>query len=471
MTKITLFLLFFCQLVFTQQSDKEKGSWDKSEYSGERSEKDIRMALLSKSFSWLSGSPADNEKLSVGKTAQFFGFVSLRYSSGRAAQRGAIGRAFYDLATVSQRNLLLKAVKEEDKTLKEWWAKRSQILRVLEAHLYTGESIKLSQLNVLAKEFGWLNSKSALFEAKAFAALEDSLTKEQWAQLSAFRKNPDLTNSGSRKKKIKSGTLSKEQSAQFEDLFAKCFTWLTGTMKDNQVIPLGQPAQFFGFVSIRHKSGHGASRGKISKEFAKILNDSQNKLVNQAVMEITPWVKKFLSTRNELLLELDKLRKKPAEFNFTTFKKLSEDLGILEIQCAVIEAQTYHKIRKTMSELQSQKMMELRSNYVLDSKQMENLSMNQRGEKVFTLCAACHSKNSQLAPDLKGIFNSPVAEKNYQYSTALKEYAKNGKWTAEKLNSFLKSPMKTIPGTKMAFQGLLNEKDRVAVIEYLKNLR
>ena len=38
------------------------------------------------------------EKLSVGKTVQFFGFVSLRYSSGRTAQRGSRGGAFYNLA-------------------------------------------------------------------------------------------------------------------------------------------------------------------------------------------------------------------------------------------------------------------------------------------------------------------------------------------------------------------------------------
>ena len=41
------------------------------------------MAMFSKGFAWLSGSPADNEKLSVGKTAQFFGFVAVRYASDR----------------------------------------------------------------------------------------------------------------------------------------------------------------------------------------------------------------------------------------------------------------------------------------------------------------------------------------------------------------------------------------------------
>ena len=56
-------------------------NWNQSEYSGTRTAKDVSMAMYSKGFAWLSGSPADNEKLSVGKTAQFFGFVAVRYAS------------------------------------------------------------------------------------------------------------------------------------------------------------------------------------------------------------------------------------------------------------------------------------------------------------------------------------------------------------------------------------------------------
>ena len=76
-----------------------RNNWNQSEYSGTRTAKDVSMAMYSKGFAWLSGSPADNEKLSVGKTAQFFGFVAVRYASGRVAQRGELGRAFHDLAT------------------------------------------------------------------------------------------------------------------------------------------------------------------------------------------------------------------------------------------------------------------------------------------------------------------------------------------------------------------------------------
>ena len=83
--------------------DGRAGSdWEQSEYGSNRSTKDLRTAYASKAFAWLSGSPADNEKLSIGKNAQFFGFVALRYESGRAANRGAIGRAFFPTTTDTQ---------------------------------------------------------------------------------------------------------------------------------------------------------------------------------------------------------------------------------------------------------------------------------------------------------------------------------------------------------------------------------
>ena len=58
---------------------KDPDTWSAEEYSGLRGEKDLQAALASKGFTWITGSPADNEKLSVGKNAQFFGFVALRY--------------------------------------------------------------------------------------------------------------------------------------------------------------------------------------------------------------------------------------------------------------------------------------------------------------------------------------------------------------------------------------------------------
>ncbi len=455
---------------------KKKGQrgndWNKSEYSGRHSAKDISMALYSKGFAWLSGSPADNEKLSIGKNAQFFGFVAVRYQSGRVAKRGELGRAFYELATPEQRAIMLEAVKAEEAPLAAWWETRSKIMRILEHHLYTGEAIDQEKIASLAREFGWLNAEVALHEARAYAAVEDLLTKEQWKILRAIRKDPALAAKAKKDRgRIRHEELSRELSAQYEDLFAKAFTWLTGTMDDNEVIPLGQPAQFFGFVSIRHKSGHGASRGKISKQFQQVLNSKQQGIVRKATNQLVPIVSSFKSKRREFLREMDKLRKAPETFSFERYKSIATELGLLEIKAAIAEAEAYQKIRASLSEKQDNAMMAIRSEYILDSKSMEKMDTLQRGETLYNLCQSCHA-TPQIAPTLRNIFKSPIANvRGYDYSDAMKQSAKEHSiWNEDTLDGFLAGPSKYTPGTKMGFQGLLNEEERNAIIEYLKSL-
>lgn len=455
-----------------QRQGKGSNDWNQSEYSGRHSAKDISMALYSKGFAWLSGSPADNEKLSIGKNAQLFGFVALRYQSGRVAKRGELGRAFHELASPEQRAIILEAAKAEQDSLAAWWSTRSKILRKLEHHLYTGEAFDPAEMESLAREFGWLNAEVALYEARAYAAVEDLLSEAQGKQLRAMRENPGVAATDQNdRRRIRESGVSEEIAAQYEDLFAKAFSWLTGTMEDNQILPLGQPAQFFGFVSIRHKSGHGASRGKISKQFQQVLNSGHRKILKNATSELVALVGAFKAKRTELLLELDRLRTDSDSFSLEHYQKVAHELGLLEIQCAIVEAKSYHRIRSSMTEEQSIAMMDIRSEYILDPKEMENLSTGQRGEVIYNLCHTCHS-NPQIAPDLTSIFKRPIATVNgYDYSDGLKKIAdEKGHWTQETMDAFLARPSGFAPGTKMGFQGLLNQADREALIEYLRAL-
>ena len=450
-------------------SGKNKDDWNKQEYSGEHSEKDIRMAVGSKAFSWLSGSPADNEKLSVGKTAQFFGFVAVRYQSGRVAQRGTLGRSFYQIATPVQRQIIRRAVLAEEPVMAEWWQVRSQLMRKLEDHLYTGEALDEEKLLTIGEEFGYLNAESGRIEAQAFAELERTLTPEQWHQLRLWRENPELV-AASKASRPDVG-LSREQSAQYEDLFAKAFTLLTGTFADRQIIPLGQPAQLFGFVSIRHKSGHGASRGKISQQFYSLLNNQQTAYLATATQQLIPVTHTFMAERTRLLQEMDRMRQSAIDggetFDLQRFNKLARNLGILETRCAMIEARAYRQIRVSMSESQMAKLMAMRADYLLDERNMENTSVAQRGEKLYLLCQGCH--DSKLAPSLKGIYGRKVADLNsYDYSIAMREQ-RGRQWDSQALDNFLENPRKAVPGTKMEFAGLLNPQDRQALIAFLQH--
>jgi cytochrome c len=96
------------------------------------------------------------------------------------------------------------------------------------------------------------------------------------------------------------------------------------------------------------------------------------------------------------------------------------------------------------------------------------------GEAVFNRCAACHAVKlgapNGVGPNLHNVVGRKVAAvAGYTYSTALK--SKAGVWDKAALDSFLTSPVKYAPGTKMAFAGLAKPEERAAVIDYLATLK
>lgn len=458
---------------------KDADTWSAEEYSGLRGEKDLRSAMASKGFAWLSGSPADNEKLSVGKNAQFFGFVALRYQSGRAANRGTLGRAVYSIANKEQQTVFAEAVVREQTPLNQWWEVREEILTLLEDHLYTGLPIDREKITSLGERFSLLNSEVAISEATAFAAFEDSLSMEQETLLSGWRANAESAGEYGKNIKVEAANVDRELHKQLEDLYAKAFSWLTGKPEDNEIIPIGQPAQFFGFVSIRHKSGHAASRGTISKSFMGLLGAEQGDVIARAVKSQVPIVREFLENRHEFLSQLGMLRSDPSLFDRDFVDRLSREMGRLEIEAACIEAEAYRKIRVSMSEEQVAGLMELRGDYIVDDSQIATLDMAERGAALSILCSGCHGAPGMHrvgfpAPTLDGFWDRKIASgADYEYSSALSQFAQKetGKWTPQLLDQFLASPKKFAPGTKMEFQGLLNEEDRTALIAHLKTSR
>lgn len=93
------------------------------------------------------------------------------------------------------------------------------------------------------------------------------------------------------------------------------------------------------------------------------------------------------------------------------------------------------------------------------------------GEKVFAKCKICHqvgegAKNG-VGPVLNGVFGRKAgSEEGYNYSTANKSSGLT--WDEATLKQYLKNPRAMVPGTKMIFPGISNEKDIEDVIAYLK---
>ncbi|WP_442681508.1 c-type cytochrome [Sphingomonas sp. ASY06-1R] len=95
-----------------------------------------------------------------------------------------------------------------------------------------------------------------------------------------------------------------------------------------------------------------------------------------------------------------------------------------------------------------------------------------RGRAIFGRCAACHTIGKgapdNAGPNLYGIMGSPVAHNSarFGYTDALR--SAGGVWTEDRMDRWLTSPQRFVPGTSMGFQGLQDPLDRADLAAYLK---
>lgn len=91
------------------------------------------------------------------------------------------------------------------------------------------------------------------------------------------------------------------------------------------------------------------------------------------------------------------------------------------------------------------------------------------GEKAFAPCKACHNfEKNGVGPQLKGIVGEKAGQgrDGYAFSEALKNSGLT--WDEANLKEWLIDPKKKVPGTKMVFPGIKDEKKVDDIIAYLK---
>ncbi len=98
------------------------------------------------------------------------------------------------------------------------------------------------------------------------------------------------------------------------------------------------------------------------------------------------------------------------------------------------------------------------------------------GKKVAKKCAACHSFDeggkNKVGPPLWGIINKTAGQaEKFKYSDAMKAFGESGgTWDYATMDAYLANPKGNIPGNKMTFAGLKKDKDRAAILAYLRTL-
>ena len=94
------------------------------------------------------------------------------------------------------------------------------------------------------------------------------------------------------------------------------------------------------------------------------------------------------------------------------------------------------------------------------------------GEQVFRrLCSPCHDIGQdakvKLGPPLNGIDGRKAGTfEGFNYSPVNKNSGIT--WSDEAFNKYIRAPMQEMPGTRMAFVGIKNDKDITDLWAYLK---
>jgi cytochrome c len=94
------------------------------------------------------------------------------------------------------------------------------------------------------------------------------------------------------------------------------------------------------------------------------------------------------------------------------------------------------------------------------------------GEQVFRrLCLPCHDvgpeAKTKLGPPLNGIDGRKAGTfEGYNYSEANKSSGIT--WSEQAFPNYIRAPMQAMPGTRMAFVGIKNDKDIADLWAYLK---
>ena len=96
-----------------------------------------------------------------------------------------------------------------------------------------------------------------------------------------------------------------------------------------------------------------------------------------------------------------------------------------------------------------------------------------RGERLFQECRACHSvergPNSMLGPSLAGVFGRKAGTlEEFRYSPAMKRSGIT--WSPEALETYIADPQKAVPGNRMPYAGLPEERDRADLIMYMQQV-
>ena len=456
----------------------------------EWSEKKEYHAVVTRCLTWLTGTGEENDYVSVGRLANYFGFVHFRISSGHTVDRSGLGGDVVELLRPSQLDALFDLNREQWPHIKEVREARVLMNDLLEAMLDEGVEYEREEFVSLGRTYGELEARLGGVIASGFSGIYESLDEEQLKALRGLRIQWESGEGQTRKKGRKSGVgervqkkglaarkrlkdLPQEEVQEFWSLATRFLTWITGTQEKNDFDTAGKPSQHFGFVSLRVESGHAITRGGVADGVLEVLSSEQETILREVTVANREDFEAFFKARAGINRELERglvgeeIRQAELEF----YGSLQ---GETEGRMTWRQAMGFLDVRDRLEDEHAQALLGLRERY-LDLPTPEEVALDPfaAGRRLFRLCALCHVPQQEgraIAPPLASIFNRHVAShKSFDYSAAMRDLGDTGaKWTEDSLSNFLSDPRAYVPGTSMGFRGLPDPALRRALIQYLR---
>jgi len=439
----------------------------------EVSRSQLRSAVASRALTWLTGTPANNDYISVGRMANFFGFVALRVSSGQSLTRAHVARDTLAVLTPSQVDRLAEILDAQIPAHRATQDARIEMNRALE-RLLVGETVDEGEFLALGRIYGASEAELGRVIGQGFGEIAVSLSPEQQVALARIREGHasgtpvDIRRSG---QALQRPGLDRKELV---NLAARFLSWTTGSPEFNDFEVVGKPSQHFGFVSLRLASGHAARRGAVAQDVLGLLTREQKRLLDAAVDQNLDAFQQFLSVRGQLMRTLE-VALDGQDIDAETVRRFGEEVGEIEAGMTWAQASAMLNVRDALSEAQLSELVALRARYTATVAETDSHNSVERGRQLFAQCALCHAatRDAAIAPGLTGVVGRPIAS-----DTAFKEYspglkalaATESAWNPDLLNRFLRSPRSLVPGTTMGFDGISDPQDREAMLAYLATL-
>lgn len=323
----------------------------------------LRTAVASRTLTWLTGSSSNNDYMSVGRMANFFGFVGLRVASNHSLTRSKVAQDTMAVLDKAQLDRLVALVSDQKPAFERATEARYRMNRALEG-LLVGETIPEADFLALGRAYGAAEAELGRVIGQRLGEIAQSLTPGQKSALQQIRAASISGHSDEIGRNPVRIRLTQEDKQELVNVAARLLSWTTGSPEFNDFEVVGKPSQHFGFVSLRIESNHGVRRGEVANEVWNLLTRHQQKVLDAAARDEAARFGSFLEARARLMRTLE-VALTGETIDPQAVERLGSEVGEIEARMTWAQALAMLEVRRSLTEAQMADLLAIRARYTV----------------------------------------------------------------------------------------------------------